>query len=44
MHAAQIVVKDLDEAKRLQQLLWQGKKFQDLARKYSLSPRREGGR
>lgn len=38
VHAQQIVVKGLDEAKRLQQLLWQGKKFSDLARKYSLSP------
>jgi peptidyl-prolyl cis-trans isomerase C/foldase protein PrsA len=38
VHAQQIVVKGLDEAKRLQQLLWQGKKFPDLARKYSLSP------
>jgi parvulin-like peptidyl-prolyl isomerase len=38
VHAQQIVVKGLDEAKRLQQMLWQGKKFPDLARKYSLSP------
>jgi parvulin-like peptidyl-prolyl isomerase len=38
VHAQQIVVKGLDEAKRLQQLLWQGKKFPDLARRYSLSP------
>jgi peptidyl-prolyl cis-trans isomerase C len=38
VHAQQLVVKGLDEAKRLQQLLWQGKKFSDLARKYSLSP------
>jgi peptidyl-prolyl cis-trans isomerase C/foldase protein PrsA len=38
VHAQQIVVKGLDEAKRLQQLLWQGKKFTDLARRYSLSP------
>ncbi len=38
VHAQQLVVKGLDEAKRLQQLLWQGKKFPDLARKYSLSP------
>ncbi|MDP3231977.1 MAG: peptidyl-prolyl cis-trans isomerase [Myxococcales bacterium] len=38
LHAQQIVVKGLDEAKRLQQLLWQGKKFPDLARRYSLSP------
>jgi peptidyl-prolyl cis-trans isomerase C len=44
VHAAQIVVKGLDEAKRLQGLLWNGKKFQDLARKYSLSPEaRVGG-
>ncbi len=38
VHAQQIVVKGLDEAKRVQQQLWQGKKFQDLARRYSLSP------
>jgi len=38
VHAQQLVVKGLDEAKRLQQLLWQGKKFADLARRYSLSP------
>lgn len=38
VHAAQIVVKGLDEAKRIQQQLWQGKKFQDLARRYSLTP------
>lgn len=38
VHAQQIVVKGLDEAKRLQQLLWQGKKFPELARRYSLSP------
>jgi peptidyl-prolyl cis-trans isomerase C/foldase protein PrsA len=38
VHAQQLVVKGLDEAKRLQQLLWQGKKFPDLARRYSLSP------
>jgi peptidyl-prolyl cis-trans isomerase C len=38
VHALQLVVKYLDEAKRLQQQLWQGKKFQDLARRYSLSP------
>jgi peptidyl-prolyl cis-trans isomerase C/foldase protein PrsA len=37
VHAAQIVVKELDEAKRVQQLLRQGHKFADLARKYSLS-------
>lgn len=38
LHALQIVVKGLDEAKRIQQQLWQGKKFQDLARRYSLTP------
>ncbi|HEY0881855.1 MAG TPA: peptidyl-prolyl cis-trans isomerase [Archangium sp.] len=38
VHALQIVVKGLDEAKRIQQQLWQGKKFQDLARRYSLTP------
>lgn len=38
VHAQQIVVKGLDEAKRLKELLWQGKKFPDLARRYSLSP------
>lgn len=38
VHAQQIVVKGLDEAKRLQQLLWQGKKFSELALRYSLSP------
>lgn len=38
VHAQQIVVKGLDEAKRVQNLLWQGKKFPDLARRYSLSP------
>ena len=37
VHAAQIVVKELDDAKRIQQLLRQGQKFPDLARKYSLS-------
>jgi peptidyl-prolyl cis-trans isomerase C/foldase protein PrsA len=37
VHAAQIVVKELDEAKRVQQLLRQGQSFADLARKYSLS-------
>jgi peptidyl-prolyl cis-trans isomerase C len=37
VHAAQIVVKELDEAKRIQQLLRQGQKLPDLARKYSLS-------
>lgn len=34
----QIVVKSIEEARRLQQLLRQGKKFPDLARKYSLTP------
>ncbi len=43
VHAAQIVVKGLDEAKRLQQQLWAGKKFQDLARRYSLSPEAKVG-
>lgn len=37
VRAAQIVVRTLDEARRLQQQLRQGKKFADLARKYSLS-------
>jgi peptidyl-prolyl cis-trans isomerase C/foldase protein PrsA len=37
VHAAQIVVKTYDEAKRIQQQLQSGK-FSDLARKYSLSP------
>jgi len=37
VHAQQIVVKDLDEAKHVQQQLRNGKKFADLARKYSLS-------
>lgn len=37
VHAAQIVVKELDEAKHVQQLLRQGQPFADLARKYSLS-------
>jgi parvulin-like peptidyl-prolyl isomerase len=38
VHAQQIVVKGLDEAKRVQQQLWQGKKFNELAMRYSLSP------
>lgn len=38
IHAQQIVVKGLDEAKRLQQQLNAGKKFSELARRYSLSP------
>jgi peptidyl-prolyl cis-trans isomerase C/foldase protein PrsA len=37
VHAQQIVVRGLDEAKRIQQQLWQGKKFSELARRYSLS-------
>lgn len=35
---AQIVVKELDEARRLQAQLKAGKRFQELARLYSLSP------
>lgn len=38
VHAQQIVVKGLDDAKKLQQQLWAGKKFSDLARRYSLTP------
>ncbi|GMU58910.1 MAG: hypothetical protein AMXMBFR34_06730 [Myxococcaceae bacterium] len=38
VHALQIVVRGLDDARRIQQQLWQGKKFGDLARRYSLSP------
>lgn len=38
VHAQQIVVKGLDEAKKLQSQLYAGKKFSDLARRYSLSP------
>ncbi|WP_224363470.1 peptidylprolyl isomerase [Hyalangium versicolor] len=37
VHAAQLVVKGLDEAKRVQAQLKSGKKFADLARRYSLS-------
>ena len=37
VHAAQLVVKGLDEAKRVQAQLRAGKKFADLARLYSLS-------
>ncbi|RYZ33580.1 MAG: foldase, partial [Myxococcaceae bacterium] len=37
VHAAQMVVKGLDEARRLQVQLKSGKKFSDLARRYSLS-------
>lgn len=44
VRAAQIVVKGLDDAKKLQQQLWAGKKFPDLARRYSLGPEaRVGG-
>ncbi len=44
VRASQIVVKGLDEAKKLQQQLWAGKKFPDLARRYSLGPEaRVGG-
>ena len=38
VHAQQIVVKVLDEAKRIQQMVYAGKKFGELARRYSLSP------
>ncbi len=38
VHAQQIVVKGIDEAKRLQSQLYAGKKFSELARRYSLSP------
>ncbi|MCC6333675.1 MAG: peptidyl-prolyl cis-trans isomerase [Myxococcales bacterium] len=38
VHALQLVVRGLDDARRIQQQLWQGKKFGDLARRYSLSP------
>lgn len=37
VHAAQMVVKGLDEARKLQAQLKAGKKFADLARRYSLS-------
>lgn len=37
VHAQQIVVKGLDDAKKIQAQLRAGKKFSDLARKYSLS-------
>jgi len=37
VRAAQIVVKGVDEARRIQAQLKEGKKFGDLARKYSLS-------
>lgn len=38
VRASQIVVKGLDEAKRIAQQLQAGKKFSELARRYSLSP------
>lgn len=38
VRAQQIVVKGLDDAKRVQSLLYQGKKFSELARRHSLSP------
>jgi peptidyl-prolyl cis-trans isomerase C len=38
VHGAQIVVVGLDDIKRLQQQLWQGKKFTELAQKFSISP------
>jgi len=38
VHAAQIVVKGIDDARRVQQQLRSGKKFAELARRYSLSP------
>jgi peptidyl-prolyl cis-trans isomerase C len=38
VRAAQLVVKGIDEARRLQKELKAGKKFADLARRYSLSP------
>lgn len=37
VRAAQIIVRTLEEARKIQQLLRGGKKFPDLARKYSLS-------
>lgn len=37
VHAEQIVVKDLEDARRIQVQLKAGKRFQDLARKFSLS-------
>lgn len=43
VHAAQIVVKGIDDAKRIQRELWAGKKFADLARRYSLSPEAKVG-
>jgi peptidyl-prolyl cis-trans isomerase C len=44
VRASQIVVKGLDDAKKLQQQIWAGKKFPDLARRYSLGPEaRVGG-
>jgi parvulin-like peptidyl-prolyl isomerase len=38
VHALQVVVHGLDEAKKVQQLLAAGKKFQEVARRFSLSP------
>jgi peptidyl-prolyl cis-trans isomerase C/foldase protein PrsA len=43
VRASQIVVKGLDDAKKLQQQLWAGKKFPDLARRYSLGPEAKVG-
>lgn len=44
VHAAQIVVAGLDEAKKVQSQLYAGKKFGDLARRYSVAPEaRVGG-
>lgn len=43
VRAAQIVVKELDEARRVQAQLRAGKKFGELARKYSISPEAAAG-
>jgi peptidyl-prolyl cis-trans isomerase C len=43
VRASQIVVKGLDDAKKLQQQLYAGKKFPDLARRYSLGPEAKVG-
>lgn len=43
VRAAQIVVKGLDEARRVQAQLRAGKKFADLAKRYSLSPEAKVG-
>jgi peptidyl-prolyl cis-trans isomerase C/foldase protein PrsA len=43
VRASQIVVKGLDDAKKLQQQLWSNKKFPDLARRYSLGPEAKVG-